>query len=85
MSAYATPGHRAALPLLLAWAAVVVYASWFPLIGWHWPTTGALFGLLRLPWPRWHDAFDLVANLLGYVPLGALMALALARGRGDGT
>jgi VanZ family protein len=84
MTAHQTPGHRAALPLLLAWAAVVVYASWFPLTGWRWPTTGVLLGLLRLPWPRWHDAFDVVANLLGYVPLGACLALTLARGSGDG-
>jgi VanZ family protein len=79
-SARATPGHRAAaLPVLLAWAALVVYASLFPLTGWSWRTTGTLLGLLRLPWPRWHDAFDVAANLLGYVPLGALLALALAR------
>jgi VanZ family protein len=84
MSAHATPGHRAALPLLLAWTAVVVYASWFPLTGWRWPTTDVLLGLLRLPWPRWHDGFDTVANLLGYVPLGACLALTLARAGGDG-
>lgn len=83
MSAHATPGHRASLPLLLAWAAMVVYASWFPLTGWRWPTTGVLLGLLLLPWPHWHDAFDVVANLVGYVPLGMLLALALARGSGD--
>jgi VanZ family protein len=81
VSAHATPGHRtAALPVLLAWAAMVVYASWFPLTGWRWPTTGALLGLLSLPWPRWRDGFDVVANLVGYVPLGALLAMGLARG-----
>ncbi len=56
---------------------MVVYASWFPLTGWRWPTTGTLLTLLGLPWPRWHDAFDLVANAVGYVPLGALLVLAL--------
>ena len=84
MSAHATPGHRAALPLLLAWAAMVVYASWFPLTGWRWPAAGPFTGLLRLPWPRWHDPFDVVANLLGYVPLGVLLALSLTHGPGDG-
>jgi VanZ family protein len=78
----ATPRHRAALPLLLAWTAMVVYASWFPLTGWRWPVSGPPLALLRLPWPRWHDGFDMVANLLGYVPLGALLALLLARGAG---
>ena len=29
--------------------------------------------LLNLPWPRWWDRFDVVANLLGYLPLGALV------------
>lgn len=77
------PGRHAALPLLFAWTALVVYASWFPLTGWRWPAAGALPGLMRLPWPRWHDAFDNVANLIGYVPLGALLAMTLAR-RGFG-
>ncbi len=58
----------------------MVYASWFPLTGWRWPT-GALPGLMSLPWPRWHDGFDVVANLIGYVPLGALLAATLARRR----
>jgi VanZ family protein len=84
MTAYATPRHRAALPLLLAWAAMVVYASWFPLTGWRWPAAGVWLGLLGLPWPRWHDAFDVVVNLVGYVPLGALLALVIAHGRNDG-
>jgi VanZ family protein len=84
VSAHATPGRHAALPLLLAWMALVVYASWFPLAGWRWPAPGAWLGLLRLPWPRWHDAFDIVANLIGYVPLGALLAMAIARVRGAG-
>jgi hypothetical protein len=38
-------------------------------------------GLLRLPWPRWHDGFDIVANLVGYVPLGALLALVVGGAR----
>jgi VanZ family protein len=84
MTADGTPTLRPVLLLLLAWAAIVVYASWFPLTGWRWPAAGVLPGLLRLPWPRWHDGFDVVANLVGYVPLGALVALALTRGRGDG-
>jgi VanZ family protein len=84
VSAHATPGRHAALPLLLAWMALVVYASWFPLVGWRWPAPGAWSGLLRLPWPRWHDAFDVVSNLIGYVPLGALFAMAIARIRGTG-
>jgi VanZ family protein len=73
----ATPGRSALVPLLLAaWVALVVYASWFPLTGWRWPLGAEALSVLRLPWPRGHSVFDLVANLLGYVPLGALLVLA---------
>jgi VanZ family protein len=76
VSAVATPGRSAALPLLLVWTAIIVYASWFPFFGWRWPAPAALWGLLPLPWPRRHEAFDIIANLLGYMPLGALLVLA---------
>lgn len=66
-------------PLLIAWAAVVVYASWFPLTGWRWPAGADVLTLLRLPWPRGQTRFDMVANLLGYVPFGALLVLARSR------
>ena len=62
--------------LLVAWAALIVYASWFPLIGWRWPVGADLWTLLRLPWPRGQSSFDIVSNLLGYVPLGTLLVLA---------
>ncbi len=34
---------------------------------------------LTLPWPRWWTGFDLVSNLLGYMPLGALAFVAMVR------
>ncbi len=34
---------------------------------------------LVLPWPRWWTGFDLVSNLLGYLPLGVLVFGALVR------
>lgn len=55
--------------LAWAWVALLVYASLFPFAGWRW-TAGLT---LTLPWPRWHDPFDDWANLLAYVPLGALL------------
>lgn len=64
------------VPLLLAaWAALIVYASWFPLTGWRWPAGVSVWSLLQLPWPRGHNNFDIVSNLLGYVPLGMLLVL----------
>jgi hypothetical protein len=32
-----------------------------------------LAALLVLPWPPWRDTFDVLSNMLGYVPLGALI------------
>jgi VanZ family protein len=65
--------------LTLAWVIVIVYASMFPFSGWRWPAGANAWSLLRLPWPQWHDRFDLFANLAAYVPLGALLAVR----RGD--
>jgi len=70
------------LPLALAYCALVVYASLYPFSGWHHPHGLWSLAFLSLPWPRWWDRFDVVANLFGYVPLGALVfGAALRRGR----
>ncbi len=61
--------------LLVAYVLLVVYASLYPLAGWRDPGGGA-FAFLAAPWPRWVTAFDLGANLLGYLPYGLLYALA---------
>ena len=76
--------HRStALPLALAFAALVVYASLYPFSGWRWPATPGALGPLQLPWPPWRDVFDEASNLLAYIPLGALLTLAVLRsGRG---
>jgi len=77
VNGHANPGRSAIVLLaLVAWAALIVYASWFPLSGWRWPAGTSPWTLLLLPWPRWHDPFDIVANLVGYVPLGLLLVLA---------
>ena len=75
------PPHTSpALPLALAYTALVLYASLYPFTGWRWPPGQALLTLLTLPWPPWRDPFDLWANLSGYLPWGALaMSAALAR------
>jgi VanZ family protein len=72
--------HRSsAAPLALAYAALVLYASLYPFAGWRWPPGQGAAALLALPWPPWRDPFDLWANLLGYLPLGLLAALAARR------
>jgi VanZ family protein len=58
------------------YAALTVYASLYPLEGWR-DAGVSPFAYLASPWPRYVTAFDLAANLLGYVPYGFLCALAL--------
>ncbi|HEY2979093.1 MAG TPA: VanZ family protein [Burkholderiaceae bacterium] len=78
-----TPRHRSSTaPLALAYAALILYASLYPFDGWRWPTSPEAQHLLHLPWPRWFPTFDLVANLLGYLPMGALLYLAVVRSGG---
>jgi VanZ family protein len=79
VSSNATSSRSAVTLLLVAWTAVIVYASWFPFVGWHWPAGMDWLSLLRLPWPRGQSTFDIVSNLLGYMPLGALLVLAQLR------
>jgi VanZ family protein len=73
------PRHRSsAVPLALLYTGLIVYASLYPFAGWRVPRAG-LSDFLWLPWPRWWTGFDLVSNLLGYLPLGALVFVALVR------
>lgn len=73
------PRHRSsAAPLAWLYAALIAYASLYPFAPWKVPGV-APFDFLTLPWPRYWTAFDLVANLLGYIPLGALVFGAIVR------
>jgi VanZ family protein len=69
-------GSPLARLLLLVYLGLVTYASLYPLAGWRghglWP-----FEFLAAPWPRHVIAYDLVSDVLGYVPLGLLAVLAL--------
>ena len=62
--------RSSAAPLAAVYAALVLYASWYPFTGWRWPPGPSLGALLALPWPPWRDPFDVWSNVLGYVPLG---------------
>lgn len=78
-------GASLAAPLAVVWLAVVVYASLFPFGGWRWPPGLAGSELLLLRWPRYFIPFDIVSNLLAYLPLGALLTVATVRqGAGPG-
>ncbi len=64
--------RSSATPLAWIYAGLIAYASLYPFADWRWPTLSP-WAFLWLPWPRYWTAFDLVANLLGYLPLGLLV------------
>jgi VanZ family protein len=74
----ATQRHRSsAVPLAWLYAALIVYASLYPFAGWRVAGVGPLdFLIARSRGWTW---FDLIANLLGYLPLGFLLFVALVR------
>jgi VanZ family protein len=69
----ASPVARAAL---LAYLLLIVYASWFPFSGWR--SSGlSPFAFLNLQPQRYWTGFDVMVNIVGYMPLGALLVLAM--------
>jgi VanZ family protein len=74
------PSHRSSVtPLLWVWIVLIGYASLYPFNTWRMPAGASGVSWLWLPWPRWWDRFDVVANLLGYLPFGALFHAATVR------
>ena len=61
--------------MAVLWVALIVYASLYPFAGWRIPPGVGASEMLRLPWTRWISGFDPISNLLGYLPLGLLLAL----------
>jgi VanZ family protein len=66
-------------PLALALACLVVYASLYPFSNWRDQGLSA-WAFLSAPLPRYWTGFDVAVNVLGYSPLGFLLALAVMRG-----
>jgi len=83
---------KSANPLLLArysalvWLGLVIYASLHPFTGWRDSGISPL-AFVDAAWPRYWTAFDLLANVAVYIPLGFFFALALSSlpGRLTGT
>ncbi|WJF90067.1 VanZ family protein [Paraburkholderia bonniea] len=61
---------------LALYTALIVYASWYPFYGWRSLGIGP-FAYLDDPLSSYLTAFDIVTNVLGYMPFGALLVLAL--------
>ena len=64
-----------AWPLALTYMALIVYASLYPFSDWR-DQGIAPWAFLAAPLPKYWTGFDVVANVLGYAPLGFLLALS---------
>ena len=67
-----------AWPLAGAYSVLVVYASLYPFTGWR-DQEISPWAFLAAPWPKYWTWFDIVANVVGYMPLGFLLALSFLR------
>jgi VanZ family protein len=61
---------------LAVYTMLVVYGSLYPFSGWRTLGIGP-FAYLTDPLPQYLTAFDVITNVLGYMPFGALAVLAL--------
>lgn len=67
-----------AWPLALVYGGLIAYASLFPFEGWRDQGVMPWF-FLTAPLPKYWTAFDVVANLVGYMPLGFFLVLSALR------
>jgi VanZ family protein len=72
----ARPSPSLARYFLVAYVVLLAYGSLFPSTAWR--ASGVdPFAFLWAPWPRYVTAFDVVANLIAYLPLGLLGVAAV--------
>ena len=69
-----------AWPLALTAICLIVYASLYPFTEWR-DQGISPFRYLSAPLPQYWTGFDVAANVLGYTPLGFLLALSALRSR----
>ncbi len=60
----------------LVYTLLLIDASLYPLAGWRDRGLDP-FAYLSAPWPSYFTGFDIVVNVLGYIPLAFLAGLAL--------
>lgn len=73
-----SPHRTTAWPLALVYATLVVYASLYPFSDWR--DQGVVpWAYLTAPLPKYWTGFDVAINLMGYAPLGFLLALGALR------
>ncbi|TRZ90807.1 MAG: VanZ family protein [Rhodocyclaceae bacterium] len=57
---------------------LILYASLYPLAGWH-DSGGDPLAFLGAAWPRYWTGFDLATNVVAYLPFGFFCTAALRR------
>jgi VanZ family protein len=73
-----TQSTTLAWPMTCILTALIVYASLYPMSGWRLPAQ-VPWDLIWAPWPRYWTRFDVIANFVGYIPLGFLSMLTVLR------
>lgn len=68
----------AASPLAVIYAVLIVYASLYPFVDWRDQGMNT-WAFLFAPLPRYWTWFDVVINVIGYMPFGGLLALSALR------
>lgn len=69
-------GSAVSRAALLAYLLLIFYASWYPFSGWRGSGLSPLI-FLNLSFPQYWTGFDVLVNVVGYVPLGMLIAMAM--------
>jgi hypothetical protein len=65
---------------LVTYTIALIVGTLYPMSGWR--SSGLpVFGFLLDPWPRWWTWFDIVFNIVVYLPGGLLLAMVLRESR----
>lgn len=65
--------------LAIVYVVLLVCASLYPMSSWR--ILGLpVFDYLTAPWPRYFEAWEIIANIVGYMPLGFIMVSVLPQG-----
>lgn len=62
--------------LALGYVVVIIYASLHPFTGWR-DLGISPFAFVEEGWPRYWTLFDVITNVLAYLPLGTFLSIAL--------